>query len=51
VIHLKGGIAYHTEFTTILINNVAALKQNPQAPGLRAPTAAELNEALQKLGS
>ncbi len=51
VINLKGGLAYHTEFTTILINNVDALKQNPQAPGLRAPTAAELNKALQKLGS
>ncbi len=51
VISLKGGLAYHTEFTTILINNVAALKQNPQAPGLRAPTAAELEKALQKLGS
>ena len=51
VINLKGGLAYHTEFTTILVNNVAALKQNPQAPGLRAPTAAELDKALQKLGS
>jgi hypothetical protein len=51
VIRLKGGLAYHTEFTTVLINNVAAVKQNPQAPGFRAPTAAELNQALQKLGS
>ena len=51
VIDIKGGLAYHTEFTTILINNEAALKQNPQAPGLRVPTAAELNKALQKLGS
>lgn len=51
VIKLKGGLAYHTEFTTILINNVDAVKQNPQAPGFRAPTAAELNQALQKLGT
>ncbi|HEU5368534.1 MAG TPA: hypothetical protein VFU69_08725 [Ktedonobacterales bacterium] len=51
VIKLKGGIAYHTEFTTILINNVDAVKKNPQAPGFRAPTAAELNQALQKLNS
>jgi hypothetical protein len=51
VIRLKGGLAYHTEFTTLLINNVDAIKTNPQAPGLRAPTAAELNQALQKLGS
>ncbi len=51
IISLKGGLAYHTEFTTILINNVAALQQNPQAPGLRAPTPAELAEALQKLSS
>ena len=51
VIRLKGGLAYHTEFTTVLINNVAAVKQNPQAPGFREPTAAELKQALQKLGS
>lgn len=51
VIRLKGGLAYHTEFTTVLINNVAAVKQDPQAPGFRAPTAAELKQALQKLGS
>jgi hypothetical protein len=51
VIKLKGGIAYHTEFTTILINNVDAVKKNPQAPGFRAPTAAELNQALQKINS
>lgn len=51
VIKLKGGLAYHTEFTTLLINNVDALKSDPHAPGLRAPTAAELNQALQKLSS
>jgi hypothetical protein len=51
VIKLKGGLAYHTEFTTLLINNVEAVRQNPQAPGFRAPTAAELSQALQKLGS
>ncbi len=51
VIKIKGGLAYHTEFATILINNVAALKSNPQAPGFREPTAAELQQALQKLGS
>ncbi len=51
VIRLKGGLAYHTEFTTLLINNVDAVKTNPHAPGFRAPTAAELNQALQKLGS
>ncbi len=51
VIQLKGGLAYHTEFTTLLINNVDAIKTDPQAPGLRVPTAAELSKALQKLGS
>jgi hypothetical protein len=50
VIKLKGGLAYHTLFTTILINNVDAIRTNPQAPGLRVPTAAELNQALQRLG-
>ncbi len=50
VIRLKGGLAYHTEFTTMLINNVEAVKKNPHSPGLRAPTAAELAQALQKLG-
>lgn len=51
VIRIKGGLAYHTEFTTILINNIDAVKSNPQAPGFRVPTAAELNQALAKLGS
>ncbi len=51
VIRLKGGLAYHTQFTTILINNVEAVKKDPKAPGLRAPTSAELNQALQKLGT
>lgn len=51
VIKLKGGLAYHTEFTTLLINNVDAVKTNPHAPGFRVPTASELNQALQKLGS
>jgi hypothetical protein len=51
VIRLKGGLAYHTQFTTVLVNNVDAVKKNPQAPGFRAPTSAELTQALQKLGS
>jgi hypothetical protein len=51
VIKLKGGLAYHTEFATILVNNVDAVQKNPQAPGFRAPTAAELNQALQKINS
>jgi len=51
IIRIKGGLAYHTEFTTILVNNVDAVKKNPQAPGFRQPTADELQQALQKLGS
>ena len=53
VIQLDGGLdwpPYHPQFTTILINNSAAIKQDPHAPGLRAPTAAELQQALHKLG-
>lgn len=51
IIKIKGGLAYHTEFSTILVNNVDALQKNPQAPGFREPTSAELQQALQKLGS
>ncbi len=51
VITIRGGIAYHTEFTTFLVNNIDQLKQNPQAPGFREPSANELHQALQKLGS
>jgi hypothetical protein len=51
VIRLKGGLAYHTEFTTILINNVDAMKKDAQAPGFRMPTPAEWKQAQQKLGS
>ena len=51
IIKIKGGLAYHTEFATILVNNVDALKQNPQAPGFREPTPTELQQALQKIGS
>jgi hypothetical protein len=50
VIQLDSGQAYQPVFTTILINNVAAVKQNPHGPGLRAPTAAELQQARQQLG-
>ncbi len=50
IITIRGGLAYHTQFTTLLVNNVDALKKNPQAPGFREPTADELRKALQKLG-
>jgi len=51
VIVIRGGLAYHTEFTTFLVNNIDQLKQNPQAPGFREPSVDELRQALQKLGS
>jgi hypothetical protein len=51
IIKIKGGLAYHTEFATLLVNNIAALKANPQAPGFREPTSAELQQALPKIGS
>jgi hypothetical protein len=54
VIQLEGGLdwpPYHPQFTTVLINNVAALQNNPHAPGLRAPTAQELQQALRALGT
>jgi hypothetical protein len=51
VIKIKGGLAYHTEFATILVNNVEALQKDPHAPGLREPTASELQQARQKLGA
>jgi hypothetical protein len=51
VISIRGGLAYHSEFTTFLVNNVDAVKKNPQAPGFREPTADEMKAALPKLGS
>lgn len=54
VLQLDGGLdwpPYHPQFTAILINNVAAVTKDPHAPGLRAPTASELQQALHKLGS
>jgi hypothetical protein len=50
ILQLDSGQAFQPVFTTILINNVAAVKKNPHAPGLRAPTASELQLARQKLG-
>ncbi|HLW01933.1 MAG TPA: hypothetical protein VKT82_24990 [Ktedonobacterales bacterium] len=50
IIQLDSGQAFQPAFTTILINNVTAVKKNPHAPGLRAPTASELQLARQKLG-
>ncbi len=54
VMQLDGGLdwlPYRPLFTTILVNNVAAVQKNPHAPGLRAPTAAELQQALRALGT
>lgn len=51
VISIRGGLAYHSEFTTFLVNNVDQVKKNPQAPGFREPTADEMRAALSKLGS
>lgn len=51
VISIRGGLAYHSEFTTFLVNNVDEVKKNPQAPGFREPTAAEMKAALPKLGA
>jgi hypothetical protein len=54
VIQLDGGLdfpPYHPLFTTLLVNNVAALKKDPHAPGFRAPTTQELQQALRTLGT
>lgn len=51
VMQLDSGQAFQPVFTTILINNVAAVKTNPHAPGLRAPTANELQQARHKLSA
>jgi hypothetical protein len=55
VIEIDGGLdlpyPYHPQFTTLLINNLAAITHDPHAPGLRAPTPTELQQALQKLGT
>jgi hypothetical protein len=51
VIKLHGGFAYRTQFTTVLINNVEAMKTDPHAPGFREPTADELRQALQKINA
>lgn len=54
VIQFDGGLdwpPYHPQFTTILINNIAAITKDPHAPGLRAPTATELRLALHALGT
>jgi hypothetical protein len=54
VIQIEGGLdwpPYHPQFTTILVNNVAAIQKDPHAPGLRAPTTAELQQALHVLGT
>ena len=51
VISIRGGLAYHSEFTTFLVNNVDEVQKNPQAPGFREPTAEEMKAALAKLGA
>jgi hypothetical protein len=51
VISIRGGLAYHSQFVTFLVNNAAEVKKNPQAPGFREPTADEMKAALSKLGS
>ncbi len=51
VISIRGGLAYHSEFTTFLINNVDAVKKDPHAAGFREPTADEMKAALPKLGA
>lgn len=51
VMQLDSGQAFQPALTTVLINNVAAVKKDPHAPGLRAPTASELQRARQQLGA
>lgn len=51
VISIRGGLAYHSEFTTFLVNNIDQVKKNAQAPAFRQPTADEMKAALAKLGS
>lgn len=51
VMQLDSGQAFQPALTTVLINNVAAVKKDPHAPALRAPTASELHQARQKLGA
>jgi hypothetical protein len=50
VMQLESGQAFQPAFTTMLVNNVAAVKKDPHAPGLRAPTASELQQARHNLG-
>jgi hypothetical protein len=52
LVQLDGGLdfpPYRPLFTTLLVNNVAAVKKDPHAPGFRAPTTQELQQALRTL--